>query len=168
MRLPFLKKKEIAISEGMFDIEREAVTALDVIAPSSIEVSQGYLKLGERLAKSFFVFSFPRYIGSGWLSPVINLETPMDISMFVHPVATEMILKQLRKKVTEVQAELMEREEKGLVRDPVLEISYRDLEDLRDKLQSAQERMFRFGLYLTVYGDTEKELRDTETMLRSI
>ena len=168
MKIPFLTKKAAEIPDQVFDIEREAITALDVIAPSSIEVGQSYLKLGERLAKSFFVFSFPRYIGSGWLSPVINLDTPIDVSMFVHPVETGMVLKQLRKKVTEVQAELMEREEKGLVRDPVLEIAYRDLEGLRDKLQAAQERMFKFGLYLTIYGDTEKELRDTETVLRSI
>ncbi len=166
MKIPFLKKKEIEIPEKIF--EREAITALDIIAPSSIEVSQNYLKFGERLAKSFFIFSFPRYLTSGWLSPVINLENPMDVSMFVHPIETGMVLKQLRKKVTEVQAELMEREEKGLVRDPALEIAYRDLETLRDKLQSAQERMFKFGLYLTIYGDTEKELRDIETILRSI
>src|SRR3989344_2219329 len=168
MKIPFLTKKAAEIPDQVFDIEREAITALDVIAPSSIEVGQNHLKLGERLAKSLFVFSFPRYIGSGWLSPVINLDTPIDVSMFVHPVETGMVLKQLRKKVTEVQAELMEREEKGLVRDPVLEIAYRDLEGLRDKLQAAQERMFKFGLYLTIYGDTEKELRDTETVLRSI
>jgi len=96
------------------------------------------------------------------------LDVPMDISFFVHPIDTGMILKQLRKRVTEIQAEIMEREEKGLVRDPALETAYRDIEELRERLQTAQERMFRFGLYLTIYGDTEKELRDIETTLRSI
>ncbi|GAI10780.1 unnamed protein product, partial [marine sediment metagenome] len=88
----------------------------------------------------------------------------MDISFFIHPVDMSRILKRLRKKITEVQSEIMEREEKGLIRDPVLEIAYRDLEVLRDKFQSAQERMFRFGLYLTIYGDTQEELRETETI----
>ncbi|MCH8741351.1 DUF87 domain-containing protein [Patescibacteria group bacterium] len=166
MKLPFFKKQEIELPERIF--EREAITALDIIAPASIEVGQSHLKFGERFARSFFAFSFPRYINSGWLSPVINLETPIDVSMFVHPIETDKVLKQLRKKVTEVQAQIMEREGKGLIRDPVLEIAYRDLEGLRDKLQSAQERMFKFGLYLTIYGDTEKDLRNTETVLRSI
>jgi len=92
----------------------------------------------------------------------------MDIAFFLHPVETETILRQLRKKVTEVQAEMMEREEKGLVRDPVLEIAYRDIEELRDRLQTAQERMFRLGLYITAYGNNEKELENTETTLRSV
>jgi type IV secretory pathway VirB4 component len=55
-----------------------------------------------------------------------------------------------------------------LVRDPVLETAYRDIENLRDRLQTAQERMFQFGLYLTVYADSDKELRDIEIDLRSI
>jgi len=165
MKIPFLKKK-IKVPEKIF--EAEAITAVDIIAPASIEVGQTYLKFGERLARSFFIFSFPRYIGTGWFSPVINLETPLDISIFINPIETEKVLKQLRKKVTEVQAEIIEREEKGLVRDPALETAYRDLETLRDKLQSAQERMFKFGLYLTIYSDNEKELKEIENNLRSI
>lgn len=165
LEIPFLKKKKETL-EGIAEIEPLKIT--DIIAPPSIEVTQNYLKIGEKLAKSFFIFSYPRYLSTGWLSPIINLGTPMDISFFVHPIETAMILRKLRKKVTEVQAEIMETEEKGLVRNPVLETAYRDIEALRDKLQTAQEKMFDFGLYLTVYGDTEKELNEVETILRSI
>lgn len=165
MKLPFLKKKE-KIPEKLF--EAPAIGAKDIIAPSSILVSADYLKLGKRLAKSFFIFSYPRYLSTAWFSPIINLDTPMDIGFHIHPVETGMVLKQLRRRVTEVQAEIMERGEKGLIRDPALEVAYRDLESLRDRLQTAQERMFKFGLYLTVYGDNEKELKEVETTLRSI
>ena len=144
------------------------IRAADIIAPPSIEINQNYLKIGERLAKSFFIFSYPRYLSTGWFAPVINLDAPMNISMFLHPIESGRVLKQLRKRTTEVQAELMEREEKGLIRDPSLETAYQDIEALRDRLQTAQERMFKFGLYLTIYGDTEKELREIETSLRSI
>ncbi len=165
MQLPFLKKKT-KISEEL--IAEEPMRVADIVAPSSIEVKQNYLKIGEWFAKSYFIFSYPRYLSTGWLSPLINLNVPMDVSFYLHPVASEKILRKLRKRVTEVQAEIAEREEKGLIRDPVLETAYHDLEDLRDKLQTAQERMFHFSLYLTVYGNTEKELRDVETNLRSI
>jgi len=165
MDLPFLKKNR-KLPEKIFEAENMDVK--DFIAPASIEIQQAYIKVGEKLAKSFFVFSYPRYLNTGWFEPIINLDTPMDISFFIHPIDTGLILKQLRKKVTEVQAELMEREQKGLIRDPVLETAFQDLESLRDGLQTAQEKMFRFGLYLTIYADTEKELRDTELTLRSI
>lgn len=165
MKLPFLKRKT-KIQEEFF--VEEPLGLADIIAPSFIEAKQNYLKIGERLAKSYFIFSFPRYLTTGWFSPIINLNVPMDISFYLHPVASEKILRQLRRRVTEVQAEIAEREEKGLIRDPVLETAYQDLEDLRDKLQTAQERMFRFSIYITVYGDAEKELRDIETNLRSV
>jgi len=161
--IPFLKKKEL---EKIF--EAPTVEVRDFVAPASVTLSSDYLKLGKRLAKSFFIFSYPRYLSTGWFSPIINLDQPLDIGFHIHPIETGQVLKQLRKKVTEISAEVAEREEKGLIRDPALEIAYRDLETLRDRLQTAQERMFKFGLYLTVYGSSEKELKDIEVTLRSI
>ena len=174
MDLPFLKNLGIGGPPGPKkrpEIKMPTagtLTAADLVSPSFIEVKQGFVKIGDKLAKTYFIFSYPRYLSTGWLSPVVNLNVPLDISFYLHPVDSEKILKQLRKRVTEVQAEISEREEKGLIRDPVLETSYQDLEQLRDNLQTAQERMFYFGLYITIYGDSEKELRDVETSLRSI
>lgn len=165
MKLPFFKKKKTGL-EKIF--EAPVMDIKDIIAPSSLILRSDYLKLGERFAKSFFIFSYPRYLSTSWFSPIINLDTPMDIGIYIHPVETGTILKQLRKRVTEVSAEIAEREEKGLIRDPAIEIAYQDLETLRDKLQTAQEKMFRFGLYLTVYANSEKELSEIETTLRSI
>lgn len=166
MQLPFLKKKAKKEPEQIF--EMKAMEAKDIIAPSSILVKPDHLELGKRFVKSFFIFSYPRYLSTAWFSPIINLDTPIDIGLHVHPIGTSQVLKQLRKRVTEVQAEIMDREEKGLIRDPALETAYQDLESLRDRLQTAQERMFKFGLYVTVYGRTEQELKDIEITLRSI
>ena len=163
--LPFLKKRG-KIPEKIY--QEEVITAGDIISPSSIEIGQNYFKIGERFGKTYFIFSYPRYLSTAWLSPVINLNFSMDVSFYLHPLESEKVLKQLRKKVTEIQAELTEREEKGLIRDPTIQIAYRDLEELRDRLQTAQERMVRFGLYVTIYGENEKQLREIETTLRSI
>ena len=121
MKIPFLKKlkKKSEIPEEFF--AEEPIRITDIVAPSFIEIKQNHLKIGERFAKSYFIFSFPRYLSTGWLSPIINLNVPMDVSFHLHPVASEKILRKLRKRVTEVQAEIAEREEKGLIRDPVLE-----------------------------------------------
>jgi len=159
------KKKEKEIPEIY---KQEPIGIRDIISPASIEVSSNFIKIGERFAKAFFIFSYPRYLSTGWFSPVINLDIPMDVSLFLHPFDTGLILKQLRKRVTEVQAEIMEREEKGLIRDPALETAYRDLEQLRDRLITAQERMFQLGVYITVYAKAPEELSDIETNLRSV
>src|SRR3972149_4889921 len=160
MKFPFFKKYGREMPEKIF--EEDVIRANDIIAPASITISPNNIKLGERFAKSYFVFSYPRELSAAWLSPVINLDVPMDISFFIHPIETGKILKKLRRSVTDVQAELMEREDKGLIRDPALEIAHQDLAALRDRLQTAQERMFDLGIYLTIYSDKEEKLRDIE------
>ena len=163
-KLPFFKKKESL--DQIFNTKPIVVS--DIIAPSAIEERPNEIKLGDILSKTYFVFSYPRYLHNDWFSPIVNLAIPMDISFFVHPIDTTLILKQLRKKITETQSEMLDREEKGLIRDPQLEIAYHDMEELRDKLQTAQEKMFDFGLYITVYAESEKKLKDIEINLRSI
>jgi len=159
-------KKRAEEEEEMFEVE--TMNVLDIIAPPSIEVAPNYLRVGEKFAKTYFIFSFPRYLSTAWSSPAINLAVPMDISIHLHPLDTGPILKKLRKKLTQIQAEITEREEKGLVREPSLEVALHDIERLRDRLQTALEKMFRFGFYITIYGDTLSEIEETETILRSI
>jgi type IV secretory pathway VirB4 component len=165
MKFPFFKKRK-KFPEELFG--EDIISLNDIIAPPAIEINQNFLRLGERFAKTYFIFSYPRYLSAVWLSPIVNLNYPLDISFYLHPVESERILKQLRKRVTEVQAEIMERESKGLIRDPVLEVAYSDLEELRDKLQTAQERMMRVGIYITTYDDSKENLEKIETELRSV
>ncbi len=139
----------------------------DILTPSALEVNPTFVRLGVKYARTIFVFSYPRYLNTNWFSPVINMDKIFDISMYVHPVDTAAILKTLRRKVAQVQSQISMREDKGLVRDPILDTAYRDLEELRDKLQQAQERLFYFGLYITVYGLSEEELTRAETDIKS-
>lgn len=163
-------KKEQNITPVFPDeIYRSAVLELkDVIAPAALEVSANHVRLGEKLARTLFVFSFPRMLTTNWFSPIINMDKVFDVSMFVHPVDTAVILRKLQRKVAEVQSQINIRQEKGLVRDPVLDTAYQDVEDLRDKLQQAQERLFSFGLYITIYGNTVEELDKIESEMKSM
>jgi len=139
----------------------------DIIAPSALQINSNFIRLGDKLARSFFVYSYPRFLATNWFSPIINMDKVFDISIFIHPIDTASILRKMQKKVAEVQSQIHIREEKGLVRDPMLDTSYQDLEELRDKLQQAQERLFSLGLYVTVYGDNEEELGIAEKEIRS-
>ena len=140
----------------------------DVIAPSALEVNSSYVKLGEKVARTLFVFSYPRYLAINWFSPIINLDKVFDVSIYIHPMDTSEVLRQLQKKVAEVQSQIHMREEKGLVRDPMLDAAYQNLEELRDKLQQAQEKLFSFGLYMTIYADSVAELDREESEIRSM
>ena len=140
----------------------------DIIAPSALKVSPRGLNLGDKLVRTFFVISYPRFLAESWFSPIINLDKAFDISIFVHPIETAKILRQFQKKVAEVQSQIQVRADKGLVRDPMLDTAYQDLEALRDRLQQAQEKLFDVGVYFSIYGNTDDELDKVESEIKSI
>jgi len=140
----------------------------DVIAPSAIEIESKQLKIGGKITRSYFTMSYPRFLNDGWLAPIINLDKIFDISIHINPIPTSDILKKFQKKTAEVQSQIREREKKGLVRDPLLDTAFQDLERLRDGLQQAQEKVFNVGLYFTIYADDEDEFFKVENEIRSI
>ncbi len=150
-------------------IYKEGVLELqDVIAPSALKITPREINLGDKIARTFFVMSYPRVLTDSWFSPVINLDRILDISIFIHPIDSAEILKKFQKKVAEVQSQIMGREEKGLVRDPILDTAYQDLENLRNQLQQAQEKLFDVGVYITIYGATVEELDKAESEIKSM
>lgn len=165
------KKKENAAIAPIFpqDIYQMGVLELrDVIAPAALKVTPRMLHLGESLARTFYVISFPRFLAEDWFAPVINLDKVFDVSIFIHPIDSSLALRQLEKKVAEVQSQISLREERGMVRDPVLDTAYQDIETLRDSLQQAREKIFDVGVYLTIYAQSEDELDKTETEIKGI
>jgi conjugal transfer ATP-binding protein TraC len=140
----------------------------DVIAPSALKITPREINLGDKIARTFFVMSYPRTLTDSWFAPIINLDHVLDISIFIHPIDSADILKKFQKKVAEVQSQIMAREEKGLVRDPILDTAYQDLEQLRDQLQQAQEKLFDVGVYITIYGTTSDELDKAESEIKSM
>lgn len=138
---------------------QKGITALrDFIAPSSLEFKPTYFQIGTRYARTYYVYGYPRQIYTGWLSSMINLDEVIDLSMFIYPVESQVVLENLRKKVGQLEAGIQIDNEKGRVRDPGKEAAVQDAEEMRDKLQVGEERFFRFGLYFTVYGDSLDEL----------
>lgn len=151
------------------EIYRAATLELeDIIAPSALEITPKSLNLGDKIARTFFVISYPRYLTDNWFSPIINLDKVFDVSIFIHPIETSEILHAFQNKVAEVQSQISIRESKGLVRDPMLDTAYQDLEGLRDSLMQAQEKMFEVGLYITIYADNENDLFKIENEIKSL
>lgn len=149
-------------------VEKGFVPSDTPIAPQSLEVSSDHLKINGKYAKSFYILDYPRYLSAGWLEPIINLPELFDISLYIKPVDTTIALKNLSRKVTSVTAQMMEREEKGLIRDPELETALKDTEELRDTLQQTREKLFSVGLYFTIYADTPEGLRSLEYRITTI
>jgi len=138
---------------------QKGITALrDFIAPSSITFQSTYFQLGTRYARTYYIYGYPRQIYTGWLSSLVNLDEVIDLSIYVYPVESQVVLDNLRKKVTQLEAGIQIDNEKGRVRDPQKQAAILDAEEMRDKLQVGEERFFRFGLYFTLYAGSLEEL----------
>ena len=148
---------------------QKGITALrDFIAPSSIEFQGTYFQIGTRYARTYYVYGYPRQIYTGWLSGLVNLDEVIDISIYVYPVESQVVLDNLRKKVTQLEAGIQIDSEKGRVRDPQKQAAILDAEEMRDKLQVGEERFFRFGLYFTIFAGSSEELEFVSHKVESL
>src|SRR3989338_108611 len=141
---------------------------LDLIAPAGMEVRRNEVILNNLHARTYFVYNWPSYIFPNWLSPTINYDAEMDIAHFIYPISNKAIMKMLRKKVAEMRSSIRMLEQRGIVRDPGLEAALQDAEELRDLLARGQEKLYQFGMYITVYSEDEETLKKLEADLESL
>jgi conjugal transfer ATP-binding protein TraC len=148
---------------------QKGITALrDFIAPASIEFFSSHFQIGTRIARTYYVYGYPRQIYTGWISSMVNIDEVIDLSFFVYPVESQVVLENLRKKVGQLEAGIQIDSEKGKVRDPGKQAAILDAEELRDKLQVGEERFFRFGFYFTIYAQDMDELEFVSHKVESI
>ena len=81
-----------------------AVSVKDIIAPSFVEVDFNHLKIDERYYRTLFVVGYPRFVNSNWLSSIITFDHPLYVSMFIYPTESKDVLKDLRRKIAEMEA----------------------------------------------------------------
>ena len=142
-------------------------TLRDIIAPAAVDVQFNYIQLGSYFVRSFFVYTYPRYLYTEWLSPIINADFESDTSMFIYPVNSQEIMEKLKTKVGQIESTVAEQQEKGQVRDPVLQTAYGDVEELRDLIQTGQSKFFKMSLYFTIYATSKEELDQLTDMLET-
>ena len=141
---------------------------LDLIAPSGMEVKHNEIILNDQYARTFYAYNWPNYIYPNWASQLVNFDAQMDIAQFIYPASNAAIMKMLRKKVAELRSSIRMLEQRGIVRDPGLEAALQDAEELRDLLARGREKLFQFGMYITLYAEDEERLKKIQTDIESL
>src|SRR5688572_27273092 len=99
------EEEKIALEEER--IYRKGVASIkDLIAPASMVVEPSFVRLGDVFCRTLFVVTYPRYVTVGWASPIINLSAQLDIAMFFYPIKADIVLKQLKRKVGVLEAQI--------------------------------------------------------------
>lgn len=164
MPLPFLTKNKT--EEASFEIKPASI--LELIAPAGLKIESNNIQVGQKYARTIFVFTYPQTLVTGWFSPVITLDKEMNISLSIFPASTATMLNTLRKQATKIQSQISMQAEAGKIRDPQLEAASENVEYLRDQLQRGALKLFKFGLYVTFFADSVKELDTIENEIRAL
>jgi type IV secretory pathway VirB4 component len=156
-KIPFFKKPrtvKIPIPGELTTFEK----IKEVISPPGAEFQTDYFQIGNFYGRTLLILDYPSHLLSGWLENIINLDESFNLSLYYYPVETAQVLKQLEKQLAKISAQISEREAAGKVRSPELEAAYKNVEELRDLLAQARERMVEVGLYLTILANDKQEL----------
>ncbi|MFZ5932686.1 MAG: LAGLIDADG family homing endonuclease [Patescibacteria group bacterium] len=145
---------------------------VDIVAPESLEVDFDYLKIDNVYFRTLFVAGYPRFVSPGWLEPVINFDSSLDISFYIYPVEGKSVLDDLRRKIAEMEAEIATDLERGKIVDPSTQAKLEDARALQEQLVKGSERFFEFSFYITIPANSIEELnhitRQVESTLGSL
>jgi len=167
MRFPnFLRKKQK--DPEKLAQSRALSTLQDLIAPAGLEINTNFLKLGDKYCSTLFILTYPNYLASNWFSSIINLDESFSVSIFFHPLNINKVLKSLRKKSAEIQAQISIEAEKGLIRNPLLEMAVENIEKLRNTVQEGSEKLFDVGVYITFFANNKEDLSEIESKIKNV
>ncbi len=140
----------------------------DTIAPSAIEVDFSFIKIDDTYVRTLFVTGYPRYVTANWLSPLINFNHSLDVSMFIYPSDSKDTLESLRHRIAEMEAEINTDIQRGRIPRAATEAGLEDAKVLQSQLVKGAERFFQFSLYLSISAESEKELNTTTAQVQSM
>ncbi len=178
--LPFLKKPQGSDADQqkrqqdqenqkvLKQFAQGLVSIQDIIAPEAIEVDFTYQKINSTYTRTFFIAGYPRTVPANWLSPLINFPHRLDIGMYIFPQEIDKILDNLRRKITEMEAEIQSDIRSGKISNINTEVKLEDARTLQEQLAKGSERFYQFGLYVTLMDVDKASLERVTKQLQSL
>jgi len=155
---PFLRKDKPVFEDSIRAYESGRISPLDIIAPTRLEMDFSYIKVGEVYLRTLFVSGYPRFVAPGWLDSIINFDHSLDMSFFIYPTEGKDVLDSLRRKITEMEAEISTDIQRGKIINPGTEAKLEDAKALQESLVKGSERFFEFSFYITIPAATVEQL----------
>jgi hypothetical protein len=131
------------------------------IAPSYREFTSTHFNVSGLFGKSYYAQSYPSYIDALRTRDIFGFHAKRDMTRFIYPEDDSAIQSMLKNRATQLKAEVKDAMAKGITLDMEIEQQYRDVEMIREKLTTREERYFENSFYINIYDDTEEKLKET-------
>jgi hypothetical protein len=139
-----------------------------VPGPDSVQVTPRHLVLGDSFAASLTVTGYPAEVHAGWLEPLLTYPGRLDVALHVDPIDPASASTKLRRQRARFESSRRADADRGRLSDPEAEAAAQDAADLAYRLARGEGKLFRVGLYLTVYADTETNLTREIAAVRAL
>jgi type IV secretory pathway VirB4 component len=139
-----------------------------VLGPGDIEVSARSVRIGGWHTATLAVTGYPAEVGPGWLEPLTSYPGRLDVSVHIEPVPPAVAAARLRAQRARLESTRRRDADKGRLDDPDAEAAADDARDLAYRIARGEGRLFRAGLYLTVWAASEEELAAEAAAVRTL
>ncbi|HZX20066.1 MAG TPA: LAGLIDADG family homing endonuclease, partial [archaeon] len=129
----------------------------ELIRPSYVKNEFDSIQVNSNHNRIICAVGYPRMIKEGWLNNIISSEGEFDLSMFVEPKRIEGLLSDLNNELVKQKSDMMSAELKGIV-NPSLKVQYEDTYRTLERLQTGEEKLFNFSLYVNARAKTKDKL----------
>lgn len=130
------------------------------VAPSSVEVTPRFLRVGDGYAATLVVTGYPAEVGPGWLEPLLSWPGRLDLSLHIDPLPAPIAAAQLRKQRARLESTRRASAVNGRLSDPYTDAAADDAAELAQRLARGESKLFRVAIYATVHARTETDLVD--------
>lgn len=144
------------------NVDKEYIAALNDykshIAPSYWEVATRHVNMSGVFNRTYYAENYPSYMEALWTRDLFWFYNKWDMSWFIYPEDDASIQAVLKRRATQLKAELNDLSAKGITIDTDIQLEYRDVEDIRQKLATREERYFEVSHYFSLQVTDEKKL----------
>lgn len=142
-----------------------ARSLVDLVAPGAVDLRHDHLRLDRQYVRVLAVANYPRTVTAGWLQALLGFDTPIEISLHLHPLATGPMIRTLDQQLVRLHSSRLLDDRFGRLASSERELASADVEGLRDALQKGEQRIFGVGLYLLLRADSPAALDDATRRL---
>ena len=146
------------VVDPLISLDKQEMGLLDVIAPEKLEIDFDFVKINDVYFRTLFVSGYPRFVNPGWLEPIVNFDSSLDVSFYIYPIEGKSVLDDLRRKIAEMEAEIGTDLQRGKIVDPSTQAKLEDARSLQEQLVKGSERFFEFSFYITIPARNLEEL----------
>lgn len=161
-----IEKKSKKKESNIFD---KCPSLIELLIPDCIDEKRDYIVLGEdKYSRNFVISTYPSKTYLGWLDRIFTLLGDVTLSIINRPTQEDSVIRQLSKKVTILESERQTYLNMGNIDllHPLEKMLY-DYEDIRQKVQLGNDKLFYITILLRVNATNLKELNAKSNLLKT-